>query len=150
MKHIALLIFAAALAACGPRIGNLQKGQTGRVVRVYSGDTLVLASGLRVFLAEVDALNRNLGFDGVFQIASLHPQYEFAGSEPDDIANFTNRSPYPTLHLLREESIDRAVAAFPEAEAIYEENMLTLQALGPAGWDLLLAQIDADAAVRKH
>ena len=64
------------------------------------------------------------------QIASFHPAYEFAGSAPDDIANFTNRSPYPTLHLLREASIDRAVAAFPDAAAIYERNIETLRRLG--------------------
>lgn len=86
------------------------------------------------FLAEADALIRNLGFDGVFQIASLHPDYEFAGSAPDDIENYSNRSPYPTLHLLREESIDRAVAAFPEAESIFERNIETLQRLGHEGW----------------
>lgn len=89
------------------------------------------------FLAEVDALNRNLGYDGVFQIASLHPQYEFSGSEPDDIANFTNRSPYPTLHLLRESSIDRAVAAFPDAADIFERNIETMERLGHAGWKKL-------------
>ena len=86
------------------------------------------------FLAEAEALIRNLGFDGVFQIASLHPDYEFAGSEPDDIANYTNRSPYPTLHLLREGSIDRAVAAFPDAADIYERNIETMSRLGHAGW----------------
>ena len=86
------------------------------------------------FLAEADALIRNLGFEGVFQIASLHPQYEFAGSETDDIENCSNRSPYPTLHLLREASIDRAVAAFPEAESIFERNIETLQRLGHEGW----------------
>ncbi len=89
------------------------------------------------FLAEVDALNRNLGFDGVFQIASLHPQYEFAGTEADDIANFTNRSPYPTLHLLRESSIDRAVAAFPDAASIFERNIETMERLGHEGWKKL-------------
>lgn len=89
------------------------------------------------FLAETDALLRNLDYEGVFQIASLHPQYEFAGSDPDDIANFTNRSPYPTLHLLRESSIDRAVAAFPDAESIYERNIETMQRLGHDGWKKL-------------
>lgn len=89
------------------------------------------------FLAEADALIRNLGFDGIFQIASLHPDYEFAGSAPDDIENFSNRSPYPTLHLLREASIDRAIAAFPNAEDIFERNMETLQNLGHAGWQKL-------------
>ncbi|MBS1142007.1 MAG: hypothetical protein H6R13_3460 [Proteobacteria bacterium] len=89
------------------------------------------------FLGEVDALIRNLGYEGVFQIASLHPQYEFAGSEPDDIANFTNRSPYPTLHLLRESSIDRAVAAFPDAADIFERNIETMERLGHEGWKKL-------------
>jgi len=89
------------------------------------------------FLGEVEALIRNLGFEGIYQIASLHPQYEFVGSEPDDIANFTNRSPYPTLHLLRESSIDRAVAAFPEAETIFERNIETMDRLGHEGWKKL-------------
>ena len=86
------------------------------------------------FLAEADALLRNNGYDGVFQIASLHPQYEFAGSYPDDIANFTNRSPCPTLHLLREDSIDKAVEAYPEAAMIYERNMQTLEDMGLEAW----------------
>lgn len=86
------------------------------------------------FVAEADALLRRLDYEGVFQIASLHPHYEFTGCDPDDIANYTNRSPYPTLHLLRESSIDRAVAAFPDAEAIYERNIDTMQRLGHAGW----------------
>lgn len=86
------------------------------------------------FLAEANAAIRNLGFDGVFQIASLHPHYEFAGSEADDIDNYSNRSPYPTLHLLRESSIDRAVAAFPDAADIFERNIETLQSLGHEGW----------------
>ena len=86
------------------------------------------------FLKEADAALRDLGQEGTFQIASFHPAYEFAGSAPDDIANFTNRSPYPTLHLLREASIDRAVAAFPDAAAIYERNIETLRRLGHDGW----------------
>lgn len=89
------------------------------------------------FLGEADALLAQLGLEGVLQIASLHPDYQFAGTEPDDITNFTNRSPYPTLHLLREASIDRAVAAFPDPESIYEVNMRRLQALGLAGWNAL-------------
>ena len=89
------------------------------------------------FLGEVDALIRNLGYDGIFQVASLHPQYEFAGSDPDEVANYTNRSPYPTLHLLRESSIDRAVAAFPHAESIYQRNIETMEKLGHAGWKKL-------------
>ena len=72
--------------------------------------------------------------EGVIQIASFHPQYQFEGTEPDDITNYTNRAPVPTLHLIREESLDRAVEAFPDAEMIYERNMETLRKLGLAGW----------------
>jgi hypothetical protein len=86
------------------------------------------------FLGEADAALKRLGLQGVIQIASLHPHYEFAGSDSDDIANFTNRSPYPTLHLLREDSIDRAVAAFPDAAEIFERNIDTLRRLGHEGW----------------
>jgi hypothetical protein len=89
------------------------------------------------FLAEADQALVDLDLDGVLQIASLHPQYQFAGTAADDVTNFTNRSPYPTLHLLREDSIDRAVAAFPQAEAIYEVNMRTMERLGPEGWAAL-------------
>ena len=71
--------------------------------------------------------------------------YQFADAEPDDITNFTNRAPYPTLHLLREESVDRAVAAFPNAEAIFETNMQTMQDLGADGW----AALGVDATVDK-
>ena len=86
------------------------------------------------FLAEAEAAVRRLELDGILQIASLHPAYEFAGSSPDDVENFTNRSPYPTLHLLRESSIDRAVAAFPDAADIFERNIDTMNRLGHEGW----------------
>ena len=92
------------------------------------------------FLDEADALLEEMGLDGTLQIASFHPQYQFAGTHADDIDNATNRSPYPTLHLLREASIERAVAAFPEAEAIYEANQRTLRALGARGWAELQAR----------
>lgn len=94
------------------------------------------------FLGEADALLEELDLPGVLQIASFHPQFQFAGTTPEDITNFSNRAPYPTLHLLREASIDRAVEAFPEAEAIYERNMQCLRELGPAGWQAL--------GVRRH
>ncbi|WP_374246856.1 DUF1415 domain-containing protein [Zoogloea sp.] len=72
--------------------------------------------------------------EGVIQIASFHPQFQFEGTEPDDITNYTNRAPYPTLHLIREASLDKAVEAFPDAETIYERNMETLRKMGIAGW----------------
>ena len=86
------------------------------------------------FLELADQLLEDLDLDGELQIASFHPQYQFAGTEIDDVTNFTNRSPYPTLHLLREDSIDEAVKAFPEAEAIFETNMQTMEKLGTDGW----------------
>lgn len=98
------------------------------------------------FLDQADTLLRKLGLEGVLQIASFHPHYQFAGTEADDIDNATNRSPHPTLHLLRESSIARAVAAFPEAEAIYEVNQQTLRQLGPQGWAALQAQCLRDAS----
>ena len=90
------------------------------------------------FLETADALVESLGLDGVLQVASFHPDYQFAGSAPDDVENFTNRSPYPTLHLLREGSVSRAVEAFPDAEVIVERNVETLRKLGVDGWRDLL------------
>lgn len=81
------------------------------------------------FLSEADALLAELELEGVLQIASFHPQYCFAGSSSDDPANFTNRSPYPMLHLLREDSVSRAVDAFPDPGTIYERNMQVLRDL---------------------
>ncbi|MDR7380125.1 hypothetical protein J2X19_004827 [Rhodoferax ferrireducens] len=89
------------------------------------------------FLDVADRLLRKMKLDGVVQIASFHPQFQFGGTDADDITNYTNRAPYPCLHLLREASIDRAVEAFPEAETIFERNMATLEALGQNGWDAL-------------
>jgi len=98
------------------------------------------------FLELADAAVEDLDLDGVLQVASFHPRFQFADTEPDDITNATNRSPYPTLHLLREESVDRAVAAFPEAEAIFERNMETLERLGAKGWADVRKSWEDDAA----
>jgi len=89
------------------------------------------------FLEVADATLEELDLDGILQVASFHPQYQFEDAAPDDIDNYTNRSPFPTLHLLREDSIDKAVEAFPEAEQIYEKNMQTLRALGHDAWKKL-------------
>jgi uncharacterized protein len=75
--------------------------------------------------------------EGVVQLASFHPRFQFDGTEPDDISNYTNRAPFAMLHLLREESVERAVEAFPEAESIFEQNIATLEKLGPEGWKAL-------------
>jgi hypothetical protein len=86
------------------------------------------------FTARSERRLSRAGFDGVLQLASFHPRFQFASTDADDIGNATNRAPHPTLHLLREASIDRAVEAFPDAEAIFERNIETLEALGPDGW----------------
>lgn len=90
------------------------------------------------FLDLADGLVAGLGLEGEFQIASFHPDYRFAGTAADDIGNCTNRAPFPTLHLLRETSIERAVAAFPDPGAIVARNIATLEQLGTEGWRRLL------------
>ena len=104
---------------------------------------LLIPQGMDDFLtfhdltARAERVVRKQGLEGVIQVASFHPAFVFAGAEEGDITNCTNRAPYPTLHLLREDSIDRAVAVFPDAAAIYEANIDTLRRLGPDGWRAL-------------
>jgi hypothetical protein len=86
------------------------------------------------FLEVADAAVSELELDGEIQVASFHPDYQFADSGPHDIENYSNRAPYPTLHLLRETSVARAVAAFPDAGKIYQRNIETLRGLGHGGW----------------
>ena len=106
---------------------------------------LVIPQGMDDFLtfldlvARAERLVRKRGLEGVVQVAHFHPQFVFAGEDEDEVTHFTNRSPYPTLHLLREESIDRAVAAYPDPDAIVSRNLETMRRLGPAGWRALAA-----------
>jgi hypothetical protein len=93
------------------------------------------------FLDVADAALEEMDLDGILQVASFHPDYQFADTDKNDIGNYTNRSPYPTLHLLREDSVDRAVEAFPEAEDIFEKNIETMEKLGHEGWDALGLQV---------
>ncbi|MAA65387.1 MAG: peptidase [Alteromonadaceae bacterium] len=107
---------------------------------------LILSRGLsdfadfNDFLSVADALLETLELDGILQIASFHPDYQFADTAPDDIENYTNRSPYPVLHLLRESSITRAVDTMDDTDAIYRANINTLQRLGLTGWQALWKQ----------
>ena len=89
------------------------------------------------FLGLAEDVLEELDLDGTLQIASFHPEFQFAGTDAGDVTNCTNRAPYPTLHLLREASIDRAVEVFPEAEDIFERNMHVLEDLGMKGWRAL-------------
>jgi uncharacterized protein len=92
------------------------------------------------FLDVADATVASLGLEGEIQVASFHPRYQYAGTEPEDVSNFTNRSPYPTLHLLREASVEQAVATFPDVAAIFERNIATMRTLGPGGWRSLFEE----------
>ena len=89
------------------------------------------------FLEIAEGVVDEHGLEGVIQLASFHPQFQFDGTELDDISNYTNRAPFAILHLLREESVERAVEAFPQADAIFEVNIATLEKLGYAGWKAL-------------
>ena len=84
-----------------------------------------------------DAAVVDNGLEGIVQIAPFHPDFQFEGTDSDDISNYTNRSPYPTLHLIREDSIAKAAQAFPDASAIFERNIALLEEMGHEGWDKL-------------
>jgi len=86
------------------------------------------------FLDNADAAIEALDLQGILQVASFHPQYQFEGVAPDDASNYTNRAPYPILHLLREDSVARAVDAFPDPDVIVERNIQTLDRIGVEGW----------------
>ena len=89
------------------------------------------------FLEVAEGVVDEHGLEGVVQLASFHPQFQFDGTEPDAISNYTNRAPFAILHLLREESVERAVEAFPQADAIFQTNIATLEKLGLPGWKAL-------------
>ena len=105
---------------------------------------LVLADFLayNAFLDDADALVQALDLEGELQVASFHPDYQFAGTAPDEVDNLTNRAPYPILHLLREASVERAVAAYPDPDAIIGRNIATVRALGLDGWKRLLDEAE--------
>jgi uncharacterized protein len=84
-----------------------------------------------------ERLLKRMRLVGALQVATFHPKCQFADTQVDDIENFTNRSPYPILHLIREKSIDKAVEAFPDAADIYK-NIETIQRLGLEGWQALM------------
>ena len=93
------------------------------------------------FMNVVDDVVAEHDLEGVIQVANFHPDFRFEGEPEGDMSHFTNRAPYPTLHLLREDSVERAVeSAGGDAEAIVERNIATLRQLGPEGWKALLAK----------
>jgi hypothetical protein len=120
-----------ALAAADPRVVETTLLLHPRV--------LLRFSDFQDFLGLADALLHDMGLAGTLQIAAFHPRWRFADAPSRDIAHASNRAPHPTLHLLREDSVARAVAAFPDAEAIYGSNIATLRALGADGLARVLA-----------
>ena len=125
----ALLDEAEALAACEPAERD--------TTLLIAPNTLHDFLDFNDLVARADRRLARAGFDGQLQLASFHPRFRFAGTDAGDISNATNRSPYPTLHLLREDSVSRAVDAFPDAEAIFGRNIETLERLGAQGWSEL-------------
>jgi hypothetical protein len=134
---------AALLADLRLALSDLMQADADRVETTLLIHPGVLAnfSDYNDFLDPADALLCDMELDGVLQIASFHPDYQFAGTAPDDIENATNRSPWPILHLLRESSIDRAIQAFPDAADIFERNIALLHQIGQTGWDQLQRRI---------
>ena len=135
----------ALLAELVDELNRLAETPAGRIETTLIVHPHVLAdfADYNDFLGVAEDAVVELGLEGVLQVASFHPGYRFEGVAADDVTNATNRSPYPTLHLLREESVERAVAAFPDAEAIYEANMETMRRLGSDGWEALQREVRA-------
>ncbi|VTU21052.1 DUF1415 domain-containing protein [Variovorax sp. PBL-E5] len=125
----ALLDAAQELAACEPSERD--------TTLLIAPNTLADFLDFNDFVVRAERGLARAGFEGQLQLANFHPRYQFAGTDINDVTNATNRSPYPTLHLLREDSVSRAVDAFPDAEAIFGRNIQTLEALGAAGWEAL-------------
>ena len=141
--------FALSAATAWPALRSDLADELARLIAADPAEietTLVVCPDVPVgfdefnqFLDEADDTLVALDLEGVIQIASFHPDYRFAGTEAHDITNATNRSPHPTLHLLRESSVERAVASFGDTDAICDANLKTLRELGNAGWMSLRA-----------
>ena len=89
------------------------------------------------FLEIAEGVLDEHGLEGVVQLATFHPQFQFDGTTPEDMGNYTNRAPYAVLHLLREDSVEKAVDSLPDPDAVYQENIRTLDRLGLEGWKKL-------------
>ncbi len=124
-----LLAEAAALVACDAAVRD--------TTLLIAPNTLPDFLDFNDFAARAERRLARAGYEGVLQLATFHPRFQFGGTAPDDVGNATNRAPYPTLHLLREDSVSRAVDAFPDAEDIFERNIATLESLGSDGWNAL-------------
>lgn len=123
---------AELLQALQDELQRLQDQPDIETTLLIHPDVLQRFDDYNQFLDLADALLEDLELDGVFQIASFHPDYQFAGTAPGDAENYTNRSPYPLLHILREDSLERAIASYPDVDGIPERNIARMNALGSA------------------
>ena len=132
------------LEQLGEELALLRDTPADEVDTTLLAHPLVLADFLayNAFLDDADGLVEAMDLEGELQVASFHPDYQFAGTAPDEVDNLTNRAPYPILHLLREASVERAVAAYPDPDAIIERNIATVRALGLDGWKRLLDEAE--------
>ncbi|MGC4071110.1 MAG: DUF1415 domain-containing protein [Nibricoccus sp.] len=134
---------AAERAGRGTGAAARRPGRTVDTTLIVHPEVLTDFLDYNDFLDNADAAVEALDLQGILQVASFHPHYQFAGTAPDDIGNYSNRSPYPTLHLLREDSVERAVAAFPDPDVIVERNLETLGEAGLEGWKRALEGRDS-------
>lgn len=109
---------------------ELQGNDAIETTLLIHSDVLQDFADYNQFLDYVDALLEQMNLIGVFQIASFHPGYQFEGTSPDDPENYTNRSPYPILHILREESLERAIDEYPDVGQIPVRNVALMNSLG--------------------
>lgn len=121
---------AALLADLESELQRLKQDESIETTLLVHPEVLTDFLDYNQFLDILDALLVETGLEGIFQIASFHPDYQFAGAQPDDVSNYTNRSPYPMLHLIREASLERAVANYPDAEQIPQRNIELLEGMG--------------------
>lgn len=122
------------------RLQNTPESELATSVLVFSR-ALADFNDYLDFLTLAEQLSWQMGLEGIVQIASFHPHYQFAGSAVDDVANFTNRSPYPMLHFIREQAVSRALDRYPSAEQIPQRNIEKLQTMGSAAVHELLESI---------
>lgn len=132
----------ALLIALESELELLTRDSAVETTMLIHPDVLTDFSDYNQFLDLADGLLTQMDLEGVFQIASFHPDYQFADTEVDDPENFTNRSPYPVLHILREESLERAVASMPDIDQVPVRNIATMNSIGAERLRALISGAD--------
>lgn len=132
---------AQLLAALRAELERLQSDPSVETTLLIHPQVLQDFRDYNQFLDAADGLLVDMQLDGIYQIASFHPHYQFAGTAADDAENYTNRTPYPLLHLLREDSLERAIASYPDVDGIPERNIALMQRLGHDALQQLLASL---------